>query len=76
MSCFHWTTNKNAQRILEEGLNIYSFIAPYSFLFSGEVCLKIKYEIDWSKRTEADTWWQAITHKHVYPCDIETYILL
>ena len=73
MICYHWTTIKNAKKILEEGLNPWSFIAPNPDFYEGEICLQVEYNIDWSKRKEIGNCWQAINHYRINPCDIKVF---
>ena len=60
---YHWTTEENAKRILEEGLKENSYVCKASGDWDGEVCLEIigdetftwdnrEIHYDWQARTE------------------------
>ena len=63
MSVYHWTTRKNADVILREGLREGSFVCESPDVWRGEVCLKIE---GLNMYTDEETW-QAVTSQHVGP---------
>ena len=67
MTVYHWTTKKNAEKIIQTGLRQWSFVCRDRKGWSGEMCLAIEgLDVDWDKRDPpAD--WQAIAHEHVPP---------